>query len=127
MTIDQKTMVALLIGLVIGGLVIGSIDANRPKPLFSSANEFYPMTDGNNDLTSEQEDLLQSSQAMIDELKRYGGSNSSSIESSGIWTEERCGRVWDQINALRPYRLIPAFFVTRAILIQIYFDHCELG
>ena len=39
MQFDQKTIVTLLIGIVIGGVGIGLIDANRPKPLFSSASE----------------------------------------------------------------------------------------
>ncbi len=38
MKFDQKTIATLLVGILIGGVGIGLIDANRPKPLFSSAS-----------------------------------------------------------------------------------------
>ncbi len=38
MKFDQKTIAILLVGILIGAVGMGLIDANRPKPLFSSAS-----------------------------------------------------------------------------------------
>lgn len=35
----QSLVVGIVIGAIIGGAIIGYLDANRPKPLFSSADE----------------------------------------------------------------------------------------
>ena len=39
MKINQTMVISLVIGIVVGGLAIGILDAKRPKPLFSHAFE----------------------------------------------------------------------------------------
>lgn len=47
MKINQTIVTTFLIGAIIGGVVIGVVDANRPQPLFSSAapGECQPLID----------------------------------------------------------------------------------
>lgn len=75
MKFDQKMIITALIAFVIGGAVVGLIDANRPQPLFSSADFGTRDVQDGGDLNAKQD--VQNIEAFLNEV-------SSELERAGI-------------------------------------------
>lgn len=97
MKIERNVAIALLVGIVIGGVAIGVLDAKGPKPLFSSASE-----GSQNDPCRSYYDHWQNLLDLQDQLELQG-SNASHLDA----TIKAAKKAYDTCDFNRPSTQVP--------------------